>query len=178
MHKKSKLKKWVIRIVVAIAVIIAVPWYIFIGAIVYEVITDPSNTSAPVVLTTADALPGFDRRVILHSALEAAGYAYERPWLSDAPVLQEITHHIYVGQLEDSYIFVMVRHRTNIFGQPTDISNAIVHGRLKYSDRDPQMRRFINGMRNEDGASWDEIREIYTPYFIEVSRLDDLQIVE
>ena len=186
MRKKSKLKKWMIGILIAIGGIFAVAIVIFVaavvifgGLIVYDVISDSEFQQGieQVILITVDTMPGTDRPVILRTELEAAGYMYERPWLPTG-ASPEITHHIYVGQLDDSYIFIVVRQNLRNFERSIDISDAIVEGFLSPSGNNPQMRRFINNMINEDGTSWDEIHEIFTPHFIEVRNHRNLRIVE
>jgi len=112
MNTNTKPYKWIKRILTGISIVGGIIVTIFIGAVIYEIYelaTDPEFEwiPAPVVLTTVDTLPEpLSREVVLHTPLEAVGYIYERPFISQ-PSSPRITHHIYIGQLEDSDILVL-----------------------------------------------------------------------
>ena len=171
---KRTVEKWVERIVIAVGIMVFIPFAVlFMIGFLSEV-----EEFDPVVIRTHAELKEFaypsihaGRSIRLYTPLEPVGYVA-------TAFGGLVTHHFYIGELEDTLIIIMVALPGQFAAYVERTATlAEVEGRISR----PQSILNFRMMRDRLTTVWDmtleEFDEMFTPYFVG-AQWRDVNIIE
>ena len=172
--KKRTVEKWVERIIIAVGLMVFIPFAVFVVIGIIEGVEEFD----PVVIRTYAELKEFaypsipsGRDIRLYTPLEPVGY------LATA-FGGFVTRQFYVGELEDTLIIIMVNPlgRTTVNLERT-ATLAEIEGQLGLPQHSLDFRMMRDRLTSNWDMTLDEFDEMFTPYFV-FAQWRDVNIIE